>query len=103
MKTVLRTICAIVMLSGVSAYANEFTTASVEKTYIKCTMNAKGERVPNYFVVVDGVAHQTDSRTFFEIKKARNEEKKNFANRQQNNLNNSEKDKSIALSEGNTL
>ena len=47
-------------------------------------MNGKGERVPNYYVVVNGVAHQTDSRTFFEIKKARNEEKKNFANRQQN-------------------
>lgn len=73
------------MLSCVSAYAQDFTTASVEKTYIKCTMNAKGERVPNYYVVVNGVAHQTDSRTFFEIKKARNEEKKNFANRQQNN------------------
>lgn len=84
MKTVLRTLFALIMMSAVSAYANEFTTASVEKTYIKCTMNANGERVPNYFVVVNGVAHQTDSRTFHEIKKARNEEKKNFANRQQN-------------------
>lgn len=84
MKAVLRTLCAIIMMSGVSAFANDFTTASVEKTYIKCTVNEKGERVPNYYVVVNGVAHQTDSRTFFEVKKARNEEKKNFANRQQN-------------------
>lgn len=78
----------MIMMSGVSAYAEatseDFSIASVEKTYVKCTMNGKGERVPNYFVVVNGVAHQTDSRTFFEIKKARNEEKKNFANRQQN-------------------
>ncbi|MEE1062906.1 MAG: hypothetical protein UH071_04500 [Paludibacteraceae bacterium] len=88
MKAVLRAICAMIMMSGVSAYAEatseDFSIASVEKTYVKCTMNGKGERVPNYFVVVNGVAHQTDSRTFFEIKKARNEEKKNFANRQQN-------------------
>ena len=88
MKAVLRTLCAIVMMSGFSAYAevsaDDFSIASVEKTYVKCTMNGKGERVPNYYVVVNGVAHQTDSRTFFEIKKARNEEKKNFANRQQN-------------------
>lgn len=78
----------MIMMSGVSVYAEatseDFSIASVEKTYVKCTMNGKGERVPNYFVVVNGVAHQTDSRTFFEIKKARNEEKKNFANRQQN-------------------
>ncbi len=88
MKAVLRAICAMIMMSGVSAYAEatseDFSIASVEKTYVKCTVNGKGERVPNYFVVVNGVAHQTDSRTFFEIKKARNEEKKNFANRQQN-------------------
>ena len=66
------------MMSGFSAYAevsaDDFSIASVEKTYVKCTMNGKGERVPNYYVVVNGVAHQTDSRTFFEIKKARNEE-----------------------------
>ena len=88
MNAVLRAICAMIMMSGVSAYAEatseDFSIASVEKTYVKCTMNGKGERVPNYFVVGNGVAHQTDSRTFFEIKKARNEEKKNFANRQQN-------------------
>ena len=88
MKAVLRTLCAIAMMSGFCAYAevsaDDFSIASVEKTYVKCTMNGKGERVPNYYVVVNGVAHQTDSRTFFEIKKARNEEKKNFANRQQN-------------------
>ncbi len=88
MKAVLRALCAMIMMSGVSVYAEatseDFSIASVEKTYVKCTMNGKGERVPNYFVVVNGVAHQTDSRTFFEIKKARNEEKKNFANRQQN-------------------
>ncbi len=96
MKAVLRTLCAIIMMSGVSAYANDFSTASVEKTYIKCTVNEKGERVPNYYVVVDGVAHQTDSRTFFEVKKARNEEKKNFANRQQNVSTETEKDDKTA-------
>ncbi len=84
MKTVFRTLLALFMMSAASAYADDFSIASVEKTYVKCTMNEKGEKVPNYFVVVNGVAHQTDSRTFFEIKKARNEEKKNFANRQQN-------------------
>jgi len=60
--------------------ANDFNAASVEKTYVKCTINEKGERVPNYFVVVDGVAHQTDSRTFYEIKKVKAIEKKNMAN-----------------------
>ncbi len=60
--------------------ANEFDAASVEKTYVKCTINEKGERVPVYFVVVNGVAHQTDSRTFFEIKKAKVDSKKNVAN-----------------------
>lgn len=88
MKAVLKALCVIAMMSGVSAFAEtsseDFSIASVEKTYVKCTMNGKGERVPNYYVVINGVAHQTDSRTFFEIKKARNEEKKNFANRQQN-------------------
>ncbi len=59
--------------------ANGFDAASVEKTYVKCTVNEKGERVPNYFVVVNGVAHQTDSRTFFEIKKVRSDVKKNMA------------------------
>lgn len=96
MKTVLRTLCAIIMMSGVSAFADDFSTASVEKTYVKCTVNEKGERVPNYYVVVNGVAQQTDSRTFFEIKKAINEEKKNFANRQQNN--NSEKEEKTTAS-----
>lgn len=96
MKTVFRTLCALFMMSAVSAYADDFSAASVEKTYIKCTMNEKGERVPNYYVVVDGVAHKTDSRTFFEIKKVRNEEKKNFANRQQNNSNETEKDDKTA-------
>lgn len=60
--------------------ANDFNAASVEKTYVKCTINEKGERVPNYYVVVDGIAHQTDSRTFFEIKKVKADEKKNMAN-----------------------
>ena len=59
--------------------ANDFNAASVEKTYIKCTINEKGDRVPNYFVVVNGVARQTDSRTFFEVKKARAYVKKNNA------------------------
>lgn len=94
MKIFITTLCAI-MMSCVSIYAQDFTTASVEKTYIKCTMNKKGEKVPNYYVVVNGVAHQTDSRTFFEVKKARNEEKKNFANRQQNNVPTDKEDKSL--------
>ena len=59
--------------------ANEFDATSVEKTYIKCTIDEKGDKVPNYFVVVKGVAHQTDSRTFFEVKKARAYVKKNNA------------------------
>lgn len=59
--------------------ANEFDATSVEKTYIKCTIDEKGDKVPNYFVVVKGVAHQTDSRTFFEVKKARAYVKKNMA------------------------
>ncbi len=72
--------------------ANDFNAASVEKTYIKCTINEKGDRVPNYFVVVNGVAHQTDSRTFFEVKKARAYVKKNMADNKvaDNNVQNSE-------------
>ena len=39
MKAVLRTLCAIVMMSGFSAYAevsaDDFSIASVEKTYVK--------------------------------------------------------------------
>ena len=47
MKAVLRALCAMVMMSGVSVYAEatseDFSIASVEKTYVKCTMNGKGE------------------------------------------------------------
>ena len=72
--------------------ANDFNAASVEKTYIKCTINEKGDRVPNYFVVVKGVAHQTDSRTFFEVKKARAYVKKHMADNKvaDNNIQNTE-------------
>ena len=72
--------------------ANDFDAASVEKTYIKCTINEKGDRVPNYFVVVNGVAHQTDSRTFFEVKKARAYVKKHMADNKvaDNNIQNTE-------------
>lgn len=60
-------------------FSNEFTPSLVEKTYIKCTVNENGERVPNYFVVVEGVAFKTDAKTFFDIKKAKNEQKKDLA------------------------
>ncbi len=62
--------------------ANEFDASTVEKTYVKCTINEKGERVPNYFVVVNGIAYKTDSRTFFEIKKVKAEVKKNNADKE---------------------
>ncbi|MCQ2189789.1 MAG: hypothetical protein MJZ00_07795 [Paludibacteraceae bacterium] len=96
MKTFIGLLSAFFMMSSVSALANDFSTASVEKTYIKCTLNEQGQKVPNYFVVVDGVTHQTDARTFHEIKKLRNEEKKNFANRQQN-VNTEKEEKSNTL------
>ncbi len=62
-----------------SMFANDFSFESVEKTYVKCTMNEKGERVPNYYIVVDGVAHKTDVRTFAQIKKQKMEMKKNVS------------------------
>lgn len=81
MTTILRTIVlgAVLVVAYVPIFADDYSPASVEKTYVKCTMNEKGERVPNYFVVVDGVAHQTDSNTFYKIKKAINDEKKSLA------------------------
>ena len=77
--TFLKTILIASAFVFTPVLANEFDATSVEKTYIKCTIDEKGDKVPNYFVVVNGVAHQTDSRTFFEVKKARAYVKKNNA------------------------
>ncbi|MBQ0155378.1 MAG: hypothetical protein KBT22_02245 [Bacteroidales bacterium] len=80
MATFFKTISIALAFIFTPVLANDFNVASVEKTYVKCTINEKGERVPNYYVVVDGIAHQTDSRTFFEIKKIKADEKKSMAN-----------------------
>ena len=81
MTALLRTVVlgALLVVAYFPVLADEISPATVEKTYVKCTLNEKGEKVPNYFVVVNGVAHQTDSLTFFNIKKARNGEKKDMA------------------------
>lgn len=62
-----------------SLFANDFSFGSIEKTYVKCTMNEKGERIPNYYIVVDGVARQIDVQTFAQIKKQNMEMKKNVS------------------------
>lgn len=80
MATFFKTISIALAFIFTPVLANNFNVASVEKTYVKCTINEKGERVPNYYVVVDGIARQTDSRTFFEIKKIKADEKKSMAN-----------------------
>lgn len=80
MATFFKTISIALAFIFTPVLANDFNVASVEKTYVKCTINEKGERVPNYYVVVDGIARQTDSRTFFEIKKIKADEKKSMAN-----------------------
>lgn len=80
MTTFLKTLSIALAFIFTPVLANDFDAASVEKTYVKCTINEKGDRIPNYFVVVDGVAYQTDSRTFFEIKKVKADVKKNMAN-----------------------
>lgn len=80
MTTFFKTVSIALAFIFTPVLANDFDATSVEKTYVKCTINEKGERVPNYFVVVDGIAHQTDSRTFFEIKKVKAYVKKNMAN-----------------------
>lgn len=80
MTTFFKTVSIALAFIFTPVLANDFDATSVEKTYVKCTINEKGERVPNYFVVVDGIAHQTDSRTFFEIKKVKADVKKNMAN-----------------------
>lgn len=80
MTTFFKTISIALAFIFTPVLANEFDATTVEKTYVKCSINENGERVPNYFVVVNGIAYQTDSRTFFEIKKIKADEKKNMAN-----------------------
>lgn len=79
MTAILRTVVlgALLVVAYFPVLADEINPASVEKAYVKCTVNEKGERVPNYFIVVNGEAHQIDSLTFYNVKKAKNEEKKN--------------------------